>query len=149
MNVDIVVSKNIVAPEPLDDLMLRLVILCAALKHCMGNSKSMRFDKLSYLFDTAINRKPSISNISTGKHTWKVTRRFKQTLVRAYTVGYISLEKKNDGQVAIKLLDNGLLFLSGIESKLSFESYISYLRNSQMTDALFSSSELRCEINEH
>jgi hypothetical protein len=148
MNVDIVVSKNIITPEPLDDLMLRLVILCAALKHCMGNSKSMRFDKLSYLFDTAINRKPSISNISTGKHTWKVTRRFKQTLVRACTVGYISLEKK-DSQLSIKLLDSGLLFLSDIESKLGFEAYISYLKNSQITDVLFSSTELRCEINEH
>ena len=130
MNIDIVVSKNIISPEPLDDLVLRLVILCAALKHCMGNSKSMRFDKLSYLFDTAINRKSSISNISTGKHTWKVTRRFKQTLLRACTVGYISLEKKKDGQVAIRLLSSGLLFLSNIESKLGFESYISYLKKS-------------------
>jgi hypothetical protein len=137
MNVDIVVSKNIIAPEPIDDLLLRLVILCAALKYCMGNSKSMNFEKLSYLFDTAISRKPSISNISTGKHTWKVTRKFKQALVRAYTVDYISLEKKKDGQMAIKLLDSGQVFLTEIESKHGFESYISYFKKSQMTDINF------------
>jgi hypothetical protein len=145
---EIVLNEELSDYQPDSFYIVHLVILCSALKYCLGASKSMSFKKLSYLFDKVLKREKQMLRIKQTLFPWDVDGYFRKALILAKSEGYIELLSKSY-ELTVILTERGDTFVSSVESDGHFSDYIDMLKATKKSEKEFSQITLGCSLNEY
>lgn len=127
---------------------IHLFILCAALKYCLGASKTMSFRKLSYIFDNVLKKDKKSLSLKKTLLPWDVEGAFRKSLLLANAESYIEMLSK-DSMLNVVLTDEGEEFIAKIESKGQLSSYLKLIKTINRKETEFSDFRIGCALNEY
>jgi hypothetical protein len=149
MKIDISLQSDFLDDTPNNSAYLHLAIITGALKYCLGQSKSMSFSKLAYIFDKAINKEAGAFKSKITLSPWIISSDFKKSLLIAEAHNYIELNPSPSNEIKINNSQDGDEYIAKIENLNIFEDYIEYLKKSKITEARFVRPVIRSELNEN
>jgi hypothetical protein len=145
---EIVFDESFKDIEPDNNSYFHLLIMCLTLKFCLGQSKTMSYIKLSYIFDITIKRKFGSSASTKLIEPWDVGGYFRITLLLANSLNLIKLDSGAKG-LSISLTDKGLEYISPVTEDNAFSAYVNFLKTSKFTEKDFLEPTIKCEFNEY
>jgi len=148
VDININLDEDLVSNSPSNSFHLHLVILCGALKYCLGRSNSMSYIKLSYIFENTIALKSDAFKSKLTFRPWRIDGYFRDSIIKAESMGYIKFIQ--DAKMGIKISNTtlGNSYLSEIEVLNTFSSYRNYLNKITLNENKLAKPIIRCEINE-
>lgn len=149
MKIDIDFSDDLLDGMPTDSTFLHLTIICGALKHCLGTSKTMTFIKLAYIFDKTLNLEEGAFLSKITLSPWLISKVFKKSLIIAAANEYLELNAKEGKEIRISITSKGSYFIEKVERLNAFRAYLDYLKEIKLAENRFDNLKFRSEINAH
>ncbi|BBB29913.1 hypothetical protein [Neptunomonas japonica] len=143
MSIEIQLKPQFLDSAPDNSTLTHLAIICGALKHCLGNAKTMSFIKLAYIFDKAINLEANAFASKITLSPWNIDNDFKKSLIMAESIGFIELLTDKSKEIRISLIDKGEIYLSSVETHQAFVNYLEYLKESKIPENRFDNPIIR------
>lgn len=144
----IVLNEDLKDCRPDTFYVIHLFILCAALKYCLGSSKTMSFKKLSYIFDNVLKKDKECLSLKKTLLPWDIEGAFRKSLLLANSESYIEMLSKGS-MLNVVLTDEGDKFIAEIESKGQLSSYLKLIKTINKKETEFSDFKIGCAINEY
>ena len=144
MDININLDTDLTVNSPSNFFHLHLMILCGALKYCLGRSNSMSYIKLSYIFENTIALKWDAFKSKLTIRPWRIDGYFRDSIIKAESMGYIQF--KQDAKTGLKISNTilGDTYLIEIESLGAFSSYKSYLNKISLNENRLVKPIIRC-----
>ncbi|CAM3505368.1 hypothetical protein [Parendozoicomonas haliclonae] len=144
MSIEIQLKSHFLDSAPDNSTLTHLAIICGALKHCLGNAKTMSFIKLTYIFDKTINLKANAFSSKITLLPWTIDNDFKKSLIMAESNHFIELlTDKSSKEIKISLTDKGDIYLSSVETHHAFADYLEYLKEIKIPENRFENPIIR------
>lgn len=144
----IILNEDLKDCHPDSFYVIHLFILCAALKYCLGTSKTMSFKKLSYIFDNVLKKNRESLSLKKTFLPWDIEGAFRKSLLLANSESYIEMLSK-DSMLNVVLTDEGEKFVAEIESKSQLSGYLNIIKTINKRETEFSNFRIGCALNEY
>ena len=143
MSIEIQLKSQFLDSAPDNSTLTHLVVICGALKYCLGTSKAMSFIKLSYIFDKAINLESNAFSSKITLSSWNIDNDFKKSLIMAENNGFIEISINTSNEIRISLTDKGDIYLCSVEVNQAFLNYLEYLKEVIIPESRFDNPLIR------
>jgi len=145
MNIEIQLNPQFLDSAPDNSTLTHFAIICGALKHCLGNAKTMSFIKLAYIFDKARNLEANAFASKITLSSWNIDNDFKKSLIMAEYNDFIELLIDNSKEIRISLTDKGGIYLRSLETHQAFVNYLEYLKKIKIPENRFDNPVIRSQ----
>lgn len=145
---EVILNEDLKDCHPDSFYVIHLFILCAALKYCLGTSKTMTFKKLSYIFDNVLRKDKESLSLKTTLLPWDIEGAFRKSLLLANSESYIEMLSK-DSMLNVVLTDEGKKFIAEVESKGQLSGYLELIKTINKKETEFSDFRIGCALNEY
>ncbi len=143
MNIEVELKSKFLDSAPDNSTLAHFVIICGALKHCLGSASTMSFIKLAYIFDKTINLEANAFASKITLSSWNIDNDFKKSLIMAESNDFIELLVDSSKEIRISLTDKGDIYLSSVEIYQVFANYLEYLKEIKIPENRFDNPIIR------